>query len=101
VDSPVSTALFVRRGRFQWFFDEDYQVWGHITPIQQWYLEKCAAEAGFRSRWQGSFGDPFRITHGRPRLRALAKLLTVTFPRGPGLEEGEILVTVLEKPAVP
>jgi SAM-dependent methyltransferase len=96
-DSPVSKALFIRFGTFQWFSDEDYRVLGHITPISQWYLSKCIAELGFQTIWKGSYGNPFRQARHSLRLRILAEFL-----RRVALidsdSDGEIFVALLKKP---
>jgi 2-polyprenyl-3-methyl-5-hydroxy-6-metoxy-1,4-benzoquinol methylase len=96
-DSPVSKALFVRDGMFQWFTDDDYRIHGHITPISQWYLSKCAAEAGFNALWKGSYGDPFRLTQGWIRLRLFGWLLRGVSRINPEFS-GEIVVVLLKKP---
>lgn len=60
IANPVSQALFVRRGQFQWFRDIDYREQGHITPLSPWVLEKALAEAGFAIRAERAVASPFR-----------------------------------------
>lgn len=60
IANPVSQALFLRRGRFQWFRDEDYVEQGHITPLSPWQIEKILAECGFELRAELAVSSPFR-----------------------------------------
>jgi cyclopropane fatty-acyl-phospholipid synthase-like methyltransferase len=65
IANPVSQALFMRRGQFQWFRDADYREQGHITPLSPWMLEKALGEAGFAIREERAVSSPYR------RLRKL------------------------------
>ncbi|MGY0612745.1 MULTISPECIES: class I SAM-dependent methyltransferase [unclassified Luteimonas] len=60
IANPVSQALFLRRGEFQWFRDVDYREQGHISPQSPWMLEKALAEAGFAIRGERAVSNPFR-----------------------------------------
>lgn len=60
IANPVSQALFLRRGQFQWFRDIDYREQGHITPLSPWVLEKALLEAGFAIRAERAICNPFR-----------------------------------------
>lgn len=60
IANPVSQALFLRRGQFQWFRDVDYREQGHITPLSPWVLEKALGEAGFAIRAERAVASPFR-----------------------------------------
>lgn len=60
IANPVSQALFLRRGEFQWFRDVDYREQGHISPQSPWMLEKVFAEAGFAIRSEHAVSNPFR-----------------------------------------
>lgn len=60
IANPVSQALFLRRGQFQWFRDIDYREQGHITPLSPWVLEKALLEAGFAIRAERAVSNPFR-----------------------------------------
>ena len=60
IANPVSQALFLRRGQFQWFRDIDYREQGHITPLSPWMLEKALLEAGFAIRTERAISNPFR-----------------------------------------
>ena len=96
IEASGSIASFLRSGCFAWFSDDDYVSQGHITPLSQWQLEKVFAEAGFKFIWKGSFGDGLRTTAGSPRLRLLAKALSI-FSKKESRLRGEIFVCVLEK----
>ena len=75
--NPVSQAMFLREGVFQWFRDEDHAEQGHIMPLAPVVIRRSAAEAGLKPEWEGSTSDPLRMLHGRKhkRLRWMARLL--------------------------
>jgi len=82
IANPVSQALFLRRGQFQWFNDNDYREQGHITPLSPWMLEKALHEAGFVIRREQAVCSPFR----RLRKQGLAvSLLAPLFALASGL----------------
>lgn len=60
IANPVSQALFLRHGQFQWFRDVDYREQGHITPLSPWVLEQALREAGFAIRVERAVSSPFR-----------------------------------------
>lgn len=60
IANPVSQALFLRSGQFQWFRDVDYREQGHITPLSPWVLEQALREAGFAIRAERAVSSPFR-----------------------------------------
>jgi cyclopropane fatty-acyl-phospholipid synthase-like methyltransferase len=60
IANPVSQALFLRSGQFQWFRDVDYREQGHITPLSPWVLEKALQEAGFAISAERAVSSPFR-----------------------------------------
>jgi 2-polyprenyl-3-methyl-5-hydroxy-6-metoxy-1,4-benzoquinol methylase len=95
--NPVSQAMFVREGMFQWFREPDYREQGHITPLAPAVLRRCWSEAGFACAWEGSVSDPYRLLHRRrdrgTRLlaRVLARLSATPRPL-----QGEVYVAVLQ-----
>jgi 2-polyprenyl-3-methyl-5-hydroxy-6-metoxy-1,4-benzoquinol methylase len=98
--NPVSQAMFVRSGVFQWFRDEDHREQGHIMPIAPIVLRRCWTEAGFVPRWEGSVGRAWRRIR---KLRTagtffLAGLVALTSGM-PRRLRGEIYLAVLQKPA--
>ena len=97
VDSAASVVRLMRDGCFQWFAEPDYARDGHITPLTQWQIDKSFSEAGLRFLWRGSFGDPFGLLQGSPRLRLLGKLVHRLMPRDESLKQ-QIFVAVLQKP---
>lgn len=97
VESPVSKAMFVRSGLFQWFAEEDYVHEGHITPLSHFQMSKVFAEVNFQFLWKGSFGDGMLAAAGSPRLRLLAKCLSLLSSQ-PASLSGEIFVAILKKP---
>ncbi len=100
--NPVSQALFLREGMFQWFGDADYREQGHIMPLAPALLRRCWSEAGFECAWEGSVSDPYRLLHHHRQrgLRALARVLekVSTTPRS---LQGEVYVAVLHVGAGP
>lgn len=74
IANPVSQALFLRRGQFQWFRDVDYHEQGHITPLSPWVLEKALQEAGFTIVREQAVSSPFR------RLRRLGLGVSLLAP---------------------
>ncbi|QNP41733.1 class I SAM-dependent methyltransferase [Lysobacter solisilvae (ex Woo and Kim 2020)] len=94
--NPVSQAMFLREGVFQWFRDTDYQEQGHIMPLAPAVLRRCWAEAGFDCAWEGSVSDPYRLLHRRRNrgTRLLARMLA-TLSKTPRPLQGEVYVAVL------
>lgn len=78
IANPVSQALFLRRGTFQWFRDEDYAEQGHITPLSPWQLEKILVECGFALRVERAVSNPFRrVRKLGLGVRVLSRLFAV------------------------
>ena len=98
-DSPVSRAMMIRFGTFQWFTDEDYSSYGHITPVTQWQLAKMAEESGFQEIRKSSFGAPFRGTKGWFKMALLAWMVSRLSTLDSVLN-GEIFVSLLKRPAL-
>lgn len=96
INNPVSKASFIRSGTYKWYYDADYKDHGHITPISQWLLHKCIAEAGFNIEWIGTFGDPFVHTKNQWKIKLFSRFIQLLSVTGKNLD-GEILVTVLTK----
>ena len=97
--NPVSKALFVRDGTHWWFSDQNYETDGHITPISTWQLRKIYSEVGLTPIYEGTVGDPYKHTKGRPKLRLAAilmQLLSETKSRS-----WEIYVAVLRNDGKP
>ncbi len=97
VENAASKASFLRSGSFLWFSEEDYEGHGHITPLTQWQIRRAFEEAGFRFRWEGSFGEGASLLAGSPRLALLARLVALISTRDSELAR-EIFVAVVEKP---
>lgn len=97
--NPVSQAMFLRQGMFQWFRDEDHRDQGHITPIAPVVLRRCWSEAGFTCAWEGSVSNPYRRIR-RPRhlgTRLLAYLLSLASGT-PRALRGEVYIALLRAP---
>ncbi|MGY3266829.1 class I SAM-dependent methyltransferase [Lysobacter sp. HA35] len=94
--NPVSQALFLRTGQFQWFDADDYREQGHISPIAPIGVQRCAAEAGFMCVYEGSVSDPFRMLR-RPRRRRWNARLVSLLSRTPPHLRGEVYLTVLRR----
>lgn len=96
--NPVSQALFMRHGDFQWFFEPDYRDQGHIMPLAPSTLRRCFSEQEFVQRFEGSVSNPYR------RLRSLRKLGTrlvahflSLFSKTPKPLRGEIYLGIWQK----
>jgi SAM-dependent methyltransferase len=97
--NPVSQAMFVRSGMFQWFRDEDYRDQGHIMPIAPVVLRRCWEDAGFEQVWDASVSNSYR------RVRSLRKTGTRWLARAlslvsgtPRRLRGEVYIAMLRKP---
>jgi len=95
--NPVSQAMFLREGVFQWFRECDYREQGHIMPLAPQVLRRCWTEAGFACTWEGSVSDPYRLLHRRRNrgMRLLARVLSKLSKTAPSLQ-GEVYVAVLQ-----
>ena len=101
IANPVSQALFLRRGQFQWFRDEDYRDQGHIAPLSPWQIEKALAECGFVLREEHAVSNPFRRVR---KLGLAVHLLARAFGLLSGLprsRRGEIWLIRAEAVAAP
>lgn len=97
IDNPVSLAFYVRFGWFQWFSDENYNNEGHITPVSQYWINKFLLEAGFVDVDIVSYGDPFRVLVGWPKMKYFARLLSFLTSIDKS-KQGEIMVVSARKP---
>ncbi len=98
IENPVSLALLLRTGCFQWFRDEDYHVDGHLSPLGRWQVARCLAEAGLETEETCTFGDPFRALSPRWwRMRLLARMLARFSALPPSLR-GEIALYITRQP---
>jgi len=100
--NPVSQAMFLRHGTFQWFREQDYRDQGHIMPLAPVVLQRCWREAGFTCVWEGSVSNPYRRVHRVKQLgmRVLARLLGL-LSGVPRALRGEIYVAVLRPAPTP
>lgn len=101
IANPVSQALFLRRGQFQWFGDEDYREHGHITPLSPWQMEKALAECGFALSEERAVSCPYRREH---RLGVGLRLLACVLGLCSGLprsRRGEVWLIRAEAVAAP
>jgi SAM-dependent methyltransferase len=97
IDNAASLATFLRSGTFQWFSDKEYGRDGHLTPISQWQLGKCAKEAGFFEIETTSFGDQYGTVRGSPRLLGLSRLFQLLM-RSPSRPNKQIYVAAYRRP---
>lgn len=97
--NPVSQAMFLREGMYQWFRDADYHEQGHILPLAPSVLRRCWQEQGLVAIAEGSVGNPYRLLRrSRQRgLRWLARLLALASGTPPALR-GEVFLAMLTKP---
>jgi SAM-dependent methyltransferase len=88
----VSLAFQMRLGHSMWFSHQDYKDVGHINPLTSWHFEVMTREAGLQIEYLDSFGDPFALVRGWPKMKFLAKLIKLL--SAPTAHQGEILVMV-------
>jgi len=100
VESWLSRIIFLRRGRFLWFDESDYDNYGHIMPIFSWQIEQICSELGARL---------IRIEHSRGRLTAklgnkLMQILknkltymSALYPLMTGRKRGEVNIYLIQK----
>ncbi|MDD5089788.1 MAG: class I SAM-dependent methyltransferase [Candidatus Wallbacteria bacterium] len=50
IDSVKSRLEFMKKGRFCFFYDSDYRIGGHITPLPRFTLDYLIEKHGFRVR---------------------------------------------------
>lgn len=98
LDNTASILRFLRSGTFAWFGDMEYKRDGHLTPLTQWQIRKCAEEAGFQTVQLTSFGDPYGTVRGSPRLLMLSKVMNL-MRLGKTELAGQIFVGAFRKPA--
>lgn len=96
LDSPLSKAMFVRTGRFQWFSDDDYVRQGHINPVIPWTLRHAINECGLQILRWSSFGNPFRASASWPRMNWLSRIIARLDSSKE--EKGEILIVLMKVP---
>jgi len=99
-ESWLSRIVFLRRGRFLWFDETDYNDYGHIMPIFSWQIEQICNELG---------GCLLRIEHSRDSLRrrlghGLVQVLmnkmtyvSALYPLMTGRKRGEINIYLIQK----
>ena len=97
--NPVSQALFVRQGDFQWFSELDYREQGHIMPLAPSVLRRCFAEQGYALLMEGSVSNPYRQMRSLRKLgrRLVAHALSLFSATPRGLR-GEVYLGVWRRP---
>ena len=97
--NPVSQALFVRQGDFQWFSDLDYREQGHIMPLAPSVLRRCFAEQDYALLMEGSVSNPYRQMRSLRKLgrRIVAHALSL-FSATPRALRGEVYLGVWRRP---
>lgn len=98
--NPVSQAMFVRCGEFQWFRDADYREQGHITPVAPVVLRRGWTEAGFALQWQGSVSNAWRRVRKLRTAGTFFLACLIALASGvPRALRGEVYLALLRKPA--
>jgi len=97
--NPVSQALFLRQGDFQWFSELDYREQGHIMPLAPSVLRRCFTEQGYVLLLEGSVSNPYRQMRSLRKLgrRLLAQALSL-FSATPRRLRGEVYLGVWRRP---
>lgn len=98
IDSPLSKCLFLRRGYFNHFADEDYRISGHITPLSQWYTKNLIFENGFKSECIFSFGASYLGKNYFVRmLKKMLIFFVLMVSKSPRDMNGNLLIYILKK----
>lgn len=97
--NPVSQAMFMRQGDFQWFSEADYREQGHIMPLAPSVLRRCFAEQDYVLLAEGSIGNPYRKMRSLRKLgrRLMAQVLSLFSATARALR-GEIYIGVWRRP---
>jgi len=99
-ESWVSRLIFLRRGRFLWFDETDYDQYGHITPIFTWQIEQICRELNARLIRVDHSHEPLRKRLGSSLLAAIRNKLTYTsalYPLMTGRKRGEVNIYLIQK----
>jgi len=99
-ESWLSRIIFLRRGRFLWFDETDYDQYGHITPIFTWQIEQICRELNARLIRVDHSHEPLRKRLGSSLLAAIRNKLTYTsalYPLMTGRKRGEVNIYLIQK----
>ncbi len=102
IANPVSQAMFLLRGHFQWFDDLNYVEQGHISPLSPQLLQRCFAESGFALQVERTVASPFRQLKSLRKigLRLTAALLSLLSAADARMK-GEVYLGVWRRGAAP
>ena len=97
IEDVYSRLRFLRRGRFSFFDEWDYQDSGHLTPLASWQLRQIFREVGLVATAH-SYNRPFRRLFVPRSASDLKKLLAglALWPVTVGVDGGQIHVFMLE-----
>jgi|SRR5262249_10799508 len=99
-ESWISRIIFLRRGRFLWFDESDYEQYGHITPIFTWQIEQICRELGAHLLRVDHSHEPLRKKLGPGLFAAIRNKLaymSALYPLMAGKKQGEVNIYVIQK----
>ncbi|MGH9822090.1 MAG: class I SAM-dependent methyltransferase [Blastocatellia bacterium] len=99
-ESWLSRLIFLRRGRFLWFDENDYEHYGHITPIFTWQIEQICHEFGARLIRSERIHSSLRKRLGTGFIQILKNKLTYMsglYPLMAGRKQGEVNIYLIQK----
>lgn len=99
-ESWISRLVFLRRGRFLWFDERDYDHYGHITPVFTWQIEQICGELGVSLVRTEHNNGSLRKRLGRSLIKALRNKMTymsALYPLMTGRKEGEVNIYLIQK----
>jgi len=99
-ESWLSRIIFLRRGRFLWFDESDYDNYGHIMPVFSWQIEQICHELGARLISVEHNRSTLRRKLGSGLLQALKNKLTYVsalYPLMAGRKHGEVNLYLIQK----
>ena len=100
-ESWLSRIRFLRDGHFLWFDEQDYETYGHLTPIFTWQVKQICRESGAEVIQVSNTNDGLlrkRLGDSlTARLRNRAFYLSALNPFMKGQKEGEICIYLIRK----
>lgn len=101
-ESWMSRIYFLRHGYFLWFKEDDYGMFGHVTPIFTWQVRQICGELGAKLLRVVGTKVPLRMRLGEnvvEKLKNKSFYLRALYPLMKGPKDGEINIYLIQKGA--
>lgn len=100
-ESWLSRIRFLRTGYFLWFDENDYNFFGHLTPIFSWQIRQICRELGAELlQVSGTKNSLLRKRLGGSllgRLKNKSFYLSALYPFMKGQKDGEVNIYLIKK----